>query len=115
MTKNQTATQRLIATAALLTAAQEPFKAGDVIVWKSPELSNKSIPAAGQPAVVTRTFATPVVAAQSPATVYFNEPLDIAAITFAEDDDDSEALEYHYDSRRFRLATRAEIDAWDAK
>lgn len=99
----------LIATAAMLTAPQDPFKAGDVIVWKSEKLMNKKSPSVLQPIVVTRVHDTPLVDREEGAgSPYFNEPLDIAALFM---DADGDLLELHYDSRRFRLATQEEINA----
>lgn len=109
----QTKTQALIAAAALLTATQEPFKIGDVVVWKD-GMQTKSIPDAGQPAVVTQVHATPIrnVSGDVSGTPYFAEPLNIALATF-DNDGNGDVLEFQHDSRRFRLATQEDIDAWE--
>lgn len=107
----QTKTQTLIAAAALLTAQQDAFKVGDVVVWKD-GMSNKRRPAVGQPVAITQAHETPVrpILEEVNGTPYFNEPLDIAVAMF---DEDGDLLEFHQDSRRFRIATQEDIDAWE--
>lgn len=107
----QTKTSALIAAAALLTEQQDAFKVGDVVVWKD-GLQNKRVPEYGQPVVVTRAYEAPIVADRDSGSPYFNEPMDVALFTV---DEDGDAIEMHSDSRRFRIATKEDIDAWDKK
>jgi hypothetical protein len=81
-----------------LTAPQEPFKPGDVIVYK-PGLKNTKIPAYDQPVVVTRVLDEPIFDFEKDSSSrYFQNPLDIVIGTVAMDND---FCEFHADSRRF--------------
>lgn len=112
-------TSALIAAAAVLTAAQEPFKVGDIVVWKDSTMANKAIPKVGQPAVVTRVIADPIVNTTEEAhgTAYYGERNDIALAVFCHTTNGGDVglLEFVHDSRRFRHAMPEEITAWDDK
>lgn len=91
--------------ASTLIAHQEPLAVGDRVVWKD-RLKNKTFPSYGQVCIVTRSLEKPVFDREKGAgSCYFNEPLDIA---LARIDSDGELVEYHFDSRRFRLAADGE-------
>lgn len=112
MTQNTTQTKALIEVAALLTQTQPAFKVGDLVVWKSKPLATKSSPEVGQPAVVTEVLDHPLRSHDSNLIdgPYMMEPLDIRLGVFS---DDGDLIDYPHDSRRFRLATPEEINAWD--
>ena len=79
---------------------------GDIIVWRD-GMANKTRPLKGELAIVTSVI-TPVMCEgeRFNGTPLFREPLDIIVALI---DDDGELIEYHFDSRRFRLATDKEI------
>lgn len=107
----QTKTQALIAAAAVLTAQQDAFKVGDVVVLKQDGFDNKRQPEVGQPVVVTKVYETAIFCDKDTGTPYFNEPLDFVFLTTAASD--GSYIEFHGDSRRFRIATQEDIDAWE--
>lgn len=82
------------------------FRVGDRVVWKD-GLRNRLSPEYGEVVIITRSLAQPIADNERSAGCgYFNEPLDIA---IAKLDSDGDLVEYHFDSRRFRLATEEEI------
>lgn len=104
-TKNNLTSIALLAAA--LAPHKEPLQHGDRVVWKD-GLKNKKYPDYGQVCIVTRSHSTPVTDSDKDSGgCYFNEPLDIALGRL---DSDGELVEYHFDSRRFRLATDEEIE-----
>jgi hypothetical protein len=78
------------------------FKRGEVVRWK-PGLKNKKYPKEDQIAMVIQQLEKPVVESERDSgSPYFNEPLDLVLGVL---DDDGDLMVFHYDKRRFELAT----------
>lgn len=78
------------------------FKRGEVIRWK-PGLKNKKYPKEDQIAMVIQQLEKPVIESERDSgSPYFNEPLDLVLGVL---DDDGDLMVFHYDKRRFELAT----------
>ncbi|WP_263147752.1 hypothetical protein [Pseudomonas sp. RIT-PI-AD] len=91
-------TDTLAKLATSLLEKQEPFKVGDLINWKE-GLKNRM---SKGPLVVTAVLSQVVFDGEmNSGKPEFREPLDIKAATLGSD---GELIEYHFDSRRFRLA-----------
>jgi hypothetical protein len=78
------------------------FKPEDVVRWKK-GLKNKKYPKEDQVAMVIEELTTPIQQGERDSgSPYFNEPLDLVLGVL---DDDEDLMVFHYDKRRFELAT----------
>jgi hypothetical protein len=94
--------RQLIDLVNLLKDPPKPFEHGQVVTWK-PGLKNKKYPKEGQPAVVIKQLPAPIIQGERDSgSPYFQEPLDLVLGVL---DDDGDLMVFHYDKRRFELAT----------
>ena len=106
MTTEKTNLARIEQLVKPLVPHETPLPVGARVVWKDC-LKNKRSPEYGEVVIITRSLAQPIADNErSAGSCYFNEPLDIA---IAKLDSDGDLVEYHFDSRRFRLATEEEL------
>jgi len=85
-----------------------PFAPGHIVQWK-PGMKNRSVPAYGEPAIVTEVLSPPILLAspELDGSNMFREPLSIVLGLI---DKDGDFLLFHFDARRFELmATQGEV------
>lgn len=106
MTTEKTNFARIEQLVKTLVPHETPLPVGARVVWKD-GLKNRRSPEYGEVVIITRSLAQPIAGNErSAGSCYFNEPLDIAIAKLCSDGD---LAEYHFDSRRFRIATAEEI------
>lgn len=109
-------TAQLVAAAAAFLNDRPTFKPGQLVVWNCAELKTKKYPHIGQPAVVLQQMDTPVIDDSLDAgDLEYGSPLDLRIAVPVASNDGHAVVSFVIDSRRFRLATEAEVQAWDKK
>lgn len=95
---------KLSALHAAYTAEQEPFRSGDLLVWKE-GLQNKKMPPYNVPVIVIEQIPTPIFDTEkSSGSAYFREPLNLVAGFI---DDDGDFVIFHFDAKRFKKYSEA--------